>query len=271
MARTEQSHLPDDGQFDRALLEQTAHRPWPMPERPWLMRQTWRDLLFAHWRVDPDRLRAVVPPMFDLDTFDGRAWIGVVPFVMTNVAPRGIPALPWLSTFPELNVRTYVRFGDRPGVFFFSLDAASRLAVAAARVLLNLPYHAATMRIERTPPRIDGESEIDYESRRRASRRLRSAAFHATYRPAGPAFTATEGSLEHFVAERYCLYEVNRRGAPYRLDIHHLPWRLQPASARIVCNTMADASGVSLPDEPPRVHFARRQDAIAWAPCDPRH
>ena len=129
--------------FDRSIVDSTAHRPWPMPSAPWLMTQSWNDLLFAHWRVDASQMRRAVPDVFDLDLFDGEAWLGVVPFYMTNVGVRAAPALPWLSAFPELNVRTYVRVAERPGVYFFSLDAGRRLAVAAARALLNLPYHAA--------------------------------------------------------------------------------------------------------------------------------
>src|SRR5688572_10323597 len=104
--------------FHYGILEETAHRPWPMPTAPWIMTQTWHDLLFAHWAVDAAVLRTRVPAALDLDLFDNRAWVGIVPFRMTNVAPRGVPALPWLSAFPELNVRTYVIVGDRPGVFF---------------------------------------------------------------------------------------------------------------------------------------------------------
>ena len=125
--------------FDRSIVDSTAHRPWPMPSAPWLMTQSWNSLLFAHWRVDVAEMRRAVPDAFDLDLFGGEAWLGVVPFYMTNVGLRAAPALPWLSAFPELNVRTYVRVADRPGVYFFSLDAGRRLAVAAARALLNLP------------------------------------------------------------------------------------------------------------------------------------
>ena len=134
--------------FDRSIVESTAHRPWPMPSAPWLMTQSWNSLLFAHWRVDVAEMRRAVPDVFELDLFDGEAWLGVVPFHMTNVGLRAAPALPWLSAFPELNVRTYVRVSDRPGVYFFSLDAGRRLAVAAARALLNLPYYTAVMSVE---------------------------------------------------------------------------------------------------------------------------
>jgi uncharacterized protein YqjF (DUF2071 family) len=220
------------------------------------MTQTWHDLLFAHWPVDPGRLRALVPAPFPLDLFDEQAWIGVVPFHMTNVSPRGVPPLPWLSTFPELNVRTYVRVDDRPGVYFFSLDAGNSLAVHAARALLNMPYHSAAMTVV---PLTDG---VDY----RSSRVSGPAEFSARYGPTGRVFAAATGSLEHFLMERYCLYNVNRRGAPYRLEIHHPPWPLQPAQAQVDRNTMARASGVTLPDRSPLLHFSKRQDVVVWRP-----
>ena len=131
--------------FDHTVLSQISHRPWPMPDGPWVMTQTWNDLLFAHWPVSTDILRPLVPAPFALDLFDGQAWLGVVPFTMTNVAPRLTPALPWISAFPEMNVRTYVSAGGKPGVYFFSLDAGSAIAVRTARLLLNLPYYAAEM------------------------------------------------------------------------------------------------------------------------------
>ena len=131
-------------EFDASIVRRAEHRPWPLPEAPWVMTQTWHDLLFAHWPIDPARLRAMVPREFELDLFDRHAWLGVIPFQMTNVAPRGVPSLPWVSAFPELNVRTYVRVGDRPGIYFFSLDAGSSLAVKTARALFNLPYTRRT-------------------------------------------------------------------------------------------------------------------------------
>jgi uncharacterized protein YqjF (DUF2071 family) len=244
--------------FNAAILEEVAHRPWSMPNRPWVMTQTWHDLLFAHWPVNPQQLRSRVPPEFELDLFDGNAWIGIVPFHMTNVAPRGIPSLPWLSAFPELNVRTYVRVEDRPGVYFFSLDAGSSLAVRAARTLLNLPYYSALMAVR---PHV---SAIEYESRRLGAEH--AVAFRATYEPSGPVFVAAPGSVEYFLTERYCLYHRNHRGLPYRLEIHHPPWPLQSAQGHFARNGMADANGLALPDRAPLLHFVKRQDMVAWAP-----
>lgn len=221
------------------------------------MTQSWHDLLFAHWPVDPLRLRPLVPDRLTLDVFDGRAWVGVVPFHMSNVAARGTPALPWISAFPELNVRTYVSVGDKPGVYFFSLDASNPLAVVAARLVFHLPYYTASMHVHR-----DGEV-VNYESRRQNGRASAPAVFHARYEPVSPVRTPRIGSLEHFLTERYCLYTVYR-GIARRLEIHHPPWPLQDAVVRIDANTMAAAAGIALPDDGPLLHYSRRQDMVAW-------
>lgn len=243
------------GDFNRRILEETGHRPWPMPTRSWVMTQTWHDLLFAHWPVAPEALRARIPPQLPLELFDGRGWIGVVPFVMTNVGVRSMPPVPGLSAFPELNVRTYVRVGDKPGVYFFSLDAGSRLAVLGARWMLNLPYFFAAM-----------EVHTSAAGTRYRSHRATGVAFEAGYRPTGEPSTPEAGSLEHFLTERYCLYALDRGGRPYRLEIHHPPWPLQPAEAEIARNTMAAAADLTLPNTAPLLHFARRQDMVAWVP-----
>jgi uncharacterized protein YqjF (DUF2071 family) len=221
------------------LLDEIAHRPWPLPSAPWVMAQVWHDLLFMHWPVPVDRLRERVPAPLELDTFEGRAWLGIVPFRMTGVRLRWTPALPGLSAFPELNVRTYVRSGDRPGVWFFSLDAADAFAVAAARAWFLLPYYWARMSC--TP---DGEA-IRYTHERRHPG-APPARLEGRYAPAGPVFRAARGTLAHWLTERYCLY-AGRSGRILRADIHHAPWPLQPATASFERNTMAEAHGLDTP------------------------
>jgi uncharacterized protein YqjF (DUF2071 family) len=228
-----------------------------MPDASWIMTQTWNDLLFAHWPVDARDLRAHVPTGLPLDLFEGRAYVGVVPFRMTNVAPRGVPAVPFVSAFAELNVRTYVSIGGKPGVYFFSLDADSQLAVTAARTMFGLPYFTATMDV-----RVDG-TEIIYSSQR-ASRDGPAAEFRARYRPVGPVFNALPGTLDWFLTERYCLYNVDRSFHVQRLEIHHPLWPLQRAEAEVATNTMASAAGIRLPSMAPLLHFAKRQDMVAW-------
>lgn len=244
--------------FPHGILQETAHRPWPIPGGPWLMTQTWNDLLFAHWPVDRQVLRERVPTRFDLDLFDGHAWLGVVPFHMTNVSPRLVPALPWISAFPELNVRTYVTVDGKPGVFFFSLDAGNPIAVAAAKTLLNLPYFTAKMRV-----RLDDDGSVWYESRRTSPA---SGEFTARYRGLADRHEPHPGTLEYFLTERYCLYAVDRASRAYRLDIHHPLWTLERGDGEITLNTMAAVSEIRLPDVAPLLHFSKRQDAVCWAP-----
>lgn len=217
------------------------------------MRQNWHDLLFMHWPLRPDVLRPLVPAQLDLDLYGGEAWIGVVPFWMSGIRARGLPPLPGFSRFPELNVRTYVIHRDKPGVYFFSLDAANSLAVWAARKFYHLPYFRAEMRAE------DRGSEITYSSRRLES----SAEYSGRYRPVSDVKLRDKGSLEHFLTERYCLYTVSD-GRVYCGEIHHSPWPLQDAAAETVRNSMGAAAGVTLPDIAPLLHFARRLDVLIW-------
>jgi len=243
-----------------SILSETIHRPWPLPLGPWIMAQTWHDLLFAHWPIPEAQLRPFVPRGLLIDTFAGQAWLGVVPFRMSRVRLRGTPPLPWLSAFPELNVRTYLTAGGKPGVWFFSLDAANALAVAIARAWFHLPYFRARMTSAR-----DAEW-ILYRSRR-THRGALPGAFRGRYRPTGAAFHPKPGSLEHFLTERYCLYAAGPAGQLFRSEIHHLRWPLQPAEAQFEENTMPQADGLSFPSPaPPVLHFAKRQDVLVWSP-----
>jgi uncharacterized protein YqjF (DUF2071 family) len=232
--------------FNYRILEDVRHRPWPLPDAPWIMTQTWHDLLFAHWAVDPALVRAKVPSPLEIDRFDDHAWIGIVPFHMTNVAPRGLPVLPWVSAFPELNVRTYVRYADKRGVYFFSLDAANLLAVLAARLLFGLPYYAAIMSVK------EQRGAIEYSSRRSAAGAT-NAELVAAYRPTGPVFHAAPGSIEAFLIERYCLYSARKEGL-YRVRIFHDPWPLQAARLSSFRSTMLEAQGLPSPEEEPLLH-----------------
>jgi len=235
---------------------EAAHRPWPPPSGPWVMAQSWHDLLFAHWPVDAGALRAQIPPALPLDTFEGQAWLGVVPFRMSGVRLRATPPPPGLSAFPELNVRTYVTIEGKPGVFFFSLDAANAVAVAVARRWFHLPYVRARMAC-----RAEGDA-IRYESRR-THRGAPPAELRGGYRPTGPAAAASRGSLAYWLTERYCLYAADQRGGIHRGEILHAPWPLQPAEAALETNTMAAPLGVLLAGQP-LLHFARRLDVRVW-------
>jgi uncharacterized protein YqjF (DUF2071 family) len=228
-----------------------AHRPWPPPAEPWVLAQTWADLLLAHWRVPVESVRALVPAELDVDEYDGSAWLGVIPFVLTACRFRGTLPLPWISTFPELNVRTYVTAEARPGIWFFSLDTSSRVAVEGARRAYKLPYFHARISAE---PWRGGRR---YTCARVGSRRR----FEGRYRATGQPVAAEHGSLEWFLAERYCLYALDA-GRLARAEVHHPPWPLQAAELELADNTMAPAP-LSLEGKP-LCHFSRRQDAVIW-------
>src|SRR3954470_758562 len=247
---------PGAARRQRASLAAVDHRPWPLPGAPWVMGQTWSDLLFCHWPVDADRLAPHVPASLPLDTFDGRGGLWVTPFEVSGSRLRGAPPPPVLSRFPELNVRTYVTLGARPGIWFFSLDADSMLAVAAARGLYRLPYLRARMQIERAEP------WIDYRSERRDPRGA-PARFEARYRPTGGNRHAEPGSLEAWLVERYRLYTVDDHGRVFAGDIHHRPWTLQDAAADVRENTMTSPHGIALAGAP-LLQFASRQDVVFW-------
>jgi uncharacterized protein YqjF (DUF2071 family) len=240
----------------RAVLAETEHRPWPLPRRPWLMGQTWTDLLFAHWQVPLPALEAVVPAQLRIDTYDGSAWLGITPFRVQGLRLRGTPPVPWLSTFPEINARTYVTVEDKPGIYFLSLDADRLAAVAAARRAYRLPYFHAQMSAGR-----DGEG-FHFDSAR-VSNDGPPAYLDARYGPAGEPIPVRDGSLERWLAERYCLYTLDERRRTLRGEIHHPPWPLQPAWAEIGTNTMAGPFGIAL-DGAPLLHFAARQDVAFW-------
>jgi uncharacterized protein YqjF (DUF2071 family) len=171
-----------------------------------------------------------------------------------------VPSLPWLSEFPELNVRTYVTTDGKPGVYFFSLDAGNVLAVYGARALYRLPYFRASMSV-----REGRDGTIHYYSRR-THRTAPAAEFVAHYRPAGPLARAKPGTLDHWLTERYCLYAVDTSRRVFRAEIHHHAWPLQPAEVQIERDTMAAAAGLTLPAEPGRLSFARKLDVLVWPP-----
>lgn len=232
------------------------HRPWPSPSGPWAIRMRWRELLFAHWSVDPAVLRPHIPAGLQLDTFEGRAWLGVVPFLM-DIHPRGLPPVPtpW-TRFLELNLRTYVTMQDRPGVWFFSLDAQRPLAVRVARAAFHLPYFDARMAMRR-----DGRT-IHYASQR-THRRAAPARFDASYHPIGPVQPAAPGTLDHFLTERYCLYAGDVRGRLWRGEIDHAPWPLQPAAWTPRELDMTRLIDVPLEGEP-LLHYVAGIEVRAW-------
>ena len=246
------------------ILSVVAHRPYELPPGRWRMAQRWNDLLFAHWPIPVDEMARLLPAGLEVDTFDGYAWVGVVPFWMDRVRTRAVGGrcitVPGTTAFCELNLRTYVRSSTTGlrGVYFFSLDAASALAVIGARTLFHLPYFLASMHRQ-----LESDGTVDYSSNRLLTgRRVR---FKARYRGlgevAGPSRT---GTLEHFLTERYSLF--TRYAEKVRVGhIHHLPWPLEAAEAEISLNELPAAHGIVLPVRPPVLHFARELHVYIWS------
>lgn len=229
------------------------------------MKQVWHDLLFAHWPIAPAVMRAAIPNSLELDLFDGEAWLGVVPFRMSGIRPRNMPPLPWLSAFPELNLRTYVRVGDKPGVYFFSLDAGNAMAVEIARGWFHLPYFRARMSCAREGlSSTSAGDDIRYASAR-TDRRGAPAQFVARYGPRGAESADGPSDLEHWLTERYCMYTFDARDTLLCGDIHHRRWPLQPAAAEIATNTLPRAHGFELPQREPLLHFARKLEVLVWS------
>ena len=253
---------PDPRLDIQHILAITAHRPYPLPAGPWRLRQRWNDLLFAHWAVSPSEIQRLLPAGLEIDTFNGDAWIGVIPFWMDHVRTRVLGnqtiAIPTTSTFPELNLRTYVRsrVSGLAGVYFFSLDCASPLAVLGARTLFHLPYFPAKM------SRTTQAGLTHYSSHRQFSRT--PADYEATY---GPLATSPEGfgsdPLSRFLTERYCLF-TPARDRMLIGHIHHVPWPLEPAHAEIRLNQIPRAHGITLPNTAPILHFSRQLQVLLW-------
>ncbi len=231
--------------------------------RPWAMAMRWDDLAFLHWPVPVATLERFIPPDLQLETFDRHAWIGIVPFRMMAVHARGLPEIPGTNEFLELNVRTYVTNGTRPGVWFFSLDCANPLAVRGARVGFSLPYFDAQMQSLEA----GSDSSFGYSSRR-THRGAPAATFRTTYGPTGEIIPSIVGSLEHWLTERYCLYAQRPGGQVIRGEILHQPWPLQACTVEILENTLCDSLGLSLPHQPMLAHFAKRLEVQAWLPVN---
>jgi uncharacterized protein YqjF (DUF2071 family) len=220
------------------------------------MRHAWRHLTFLHWPVRVAALRPLIPKPLTIDTFDGSAWIGVVPVSM-DFQMRNMPRISWLDAFAEINVRTYVRLHDKPGVWFLSLDCSSRIVTTVARAWYGLPYFKAETRVETA-----GGPVRYFNDRARPG----AARFEAQAFPRGIPLPSKRNTLAHWLTERYCLYSIHRKKGIVRGEIHHAPWTLQEADMEVRANTMAQPLGIKLPRMQPIVHFANRTDVLVWPP-----
>jgi uncharacterized protein len=224
----------------------------PTPRGPWIMGQRWEDLLFLSWPVDAARLRRFVPEAIQIDEMNGSAWLSVVPFWMEDAHFHGLPPIPYLSSFGEVNVRTYVSAGEHKAVWFLSLDTQSHINVFLARHAFHLPYEYADVEMRRG-------DEIEFQSVRRGG----GAAVDLTYRPDGAESIPAEGSLEHFLTERYALMCTSEDGDLYRGDIQHAPWRLQPVSWEAGRMDLLKPLGLDV-DGDPVAFFARSTEVVLW-------
>jgi uncharacterized protein YqjF (DUF2071 family) len=234
-----------------------SDRTWDLPHRSWRLRMRWHDLLFMHYRVDAEQLQQLLPRGLSLDLFESDAWIGLVPFRMSDVAPRFVPAVPWMSAFPELNVRTYVTIDGKPGVWFFSLDATNPIAVRIARRFFHLKYMDA--RIEQS----FNDEWYSYTSRR-THRREPTATLSVRYRPTSDIFFAKPGTLEYWLTARYCLYAATLTGQLLRGEIDHPAWPLQPAEAIVEGNSMLNGLDLNILDSAPHLLFSKDITVRAW-------
>jgi uncharacterized protein YqjF (DUF2071 family) len=237
------------------ILKRTAHRPWPPPRRLWLWSQGWRDLLFCHWAVPVEAIRAHVPRSLEIDVMDGSAWVSLVAFRMARVRPRWFPPFPPVSNFLELNLRTYVRKDDKPGVLFLSIHANKRLAVHVARWFSPLPYVFARMTL----------SPCDDGLQFHCVSRQGGVNFAAHYTPASKVYMARRDPLSEWLLERYRLYAGTRSGGLIHNEVHHDPWEVQDVVLKISSNTLGRSIGLDLCPTPYRSHFSSGVDALAWS------
>ncbi|GGK92875.1 hypothetical protein GCM10010844_09210 [Deinococcus radiotolerans] len=223
---------------------------------PWVLRMRWLDLCFMHWEVPPALVQATLPRGVDVDMRAGRAYVGAVPFRMEDVAPRLTPAVPGLSAFPELNLRTYVRVNGEPGVWFYSLDVTQPLAAALARTFFHLPYRRARMWVDR-------QEDVTRYASVRTDLRTGPGAFAGAYRPVGAPLSPDPDSLEAWLTDRLLLFSADRAGRVYRGRIHHVAWPLRRAQAQVRVNTLGAPLGFDL-SGPPHLLHAERLDVRAW-------
>lgn len=239
------------------LMNDSFHRPWPFPSKKWIMRQTWSNLLFVHWPISSETLRPYIPPSLQIDTFDRHAWLGIVSFVMEGIYPRGMSSISPSPKFSEVNVRTYVQCNGKPGVYFMSLDVNDWLSYTIAKRWLRLPYHPAEISIQQEGQTFDCQSI-------RKGKTNPPITFKGKYAPLSEVYFPKEGTLDHWLTERYCFFSTNNRGNIYCGEIHHCPWPLQHAESEICMNTLFSPFNVDLTKTKPISHFSKGVDSLIW-------
>lgn len=238
----------------KSIRQSTQHREYPLPNGPWVMTQKWDHLLFIHWPIPQEVMEAQIPAGLELDTFDGEAWLTIIPFKISDMRLRKMPPFPFLRSFLEVNVRTYVRRNGISGIYFFSMDADKLLAILGARVA-TLPYFHAKMKINK-----GAKGYYHYSSIRRGSS---DAIFKGSYRPISEAYYPEKGSLAYWLLERYYLYSY-QGGALFRGGIHHRQWRIHDAEATILKQNMIPFLLENSMNEEPLLHYASSRRVLFW-------
>lgn len=241
------------------LLSVHRHRPYPLPLWPWFAHQRWENVLFLHWPVSPRLLSTQIPPELELDVYDGTAWIGLVLFQVKDMHPRQLPALPWFRSYLQVNVRTYVTYNGRGGVYFFTLDVEKWPARAFGKMLYSLPFRKAKIKMEKR-----GQ---DVYFVNRWEKKQWSEELVCTYTPVSSLFSPKASTLDDWLIERYCLWS-KRKGKLLRTDIHHVKWKLQKAEANIYSNSMASFLPRTIFQQSPLIHYAAGQQALFWYPIE---
>lgn len=240
-----------------SLIKNTAHPYCSMPSKKWIMRQSWKNLIFVHWPLNPERLRMHIPPSLQIDTFNGSAWLGIVVFEMGGIYPRGLSTLSITSAFPEINVRTYVRYNEKPGVYFLSLDVGDWASLTIAKRWLHLPYHPAKISIQKL------KSTFHCSSIRQSSKH-EPIIYEGIHTPISEIFFPQEGSLDHWLTERYCFFSTNKKARLYCCEIHHAPWPLQLGKTEVKQNTLFSPFHIDLTGTQPITHFSKGVDSLIW-------
>ena len=240
--------------FAMGAVRQDGHLPFPMPNRPFAISQEWRELTFMHWKVDPERLKPHLPDGLEIDLFNGEAYVGVIPFVMKNVRPRGLPSVPGISTFAEFNVRTYVIKDGQAGVFFLTLDAKSLVTCFYAPRAYGLPYRYAKAKVK-----YEGES-LQWRSRRSSD----GAELIGSTSNKGPLQSSDSNTLEHYFFERYCLY-TEHQGCIRRAYVYHQPWSFTEAEVNLESNTLLESYNMGLDAlSPDLIHYSQGLLVKTW-------
>ena len=235
-------------------VQDGGHLPFPMPNRPFAISQEWRELTFMHWKVDPERLKPHLPDGLEIDLFDGEAYVGVIPFLMKNVRPRGLPSVSGISTFAEFNVRTYVIKDGQAGVFFLTLDAKSLVTCIYAPRAYGLPYRYAKAKI-----RYEGET-LQWRSRRSSD----GAELIGSTSNKGPLQSSDSNTLEHYFFERYCLY-TEHKGCIRRAYVYHQPWSFTEAEVSLESNSLLESYNMGLDVlSPDLIHYSQGLLVKTW-------